>query len=146
MVTLSDAFPSKYLKAADLAGGPVIATIKLADLEKIKGFDGKETAKVVVYFLKKLKPLILNRTNFEAIGDICGSFDSDDFGGTKVEVFTQKVSGPNGIVDGVRVRPSGQMDLIPEPKPKKKATAKSDTAEKPSLAAELDDEIPDLAS
>jgi hypothetical protein len=53
MVTLSDAFPSKYLKAADLAGGPVVATIKLAELEKIKGFDGKETAKVVVYFFEK---------------------------------------------------------------------------------------------
>jgi hypothetical protein len=56
MVTLSDAFPSKYLKAADLAGGPAVATIKLAELEKIKGFDGKETAKVVVYFSKRLKP------------------------------------------------------------------------------------------
>jgi hypothetical protein len=95
-----------------------------------------------VYFSKKLKPLILNRTNFEAIGDICGSFDSDDFGGTKVEVFAQKVSGPNGIVDGVRVRPPGQMELVPEPKPKKKTAAKSETAEKPSLADELDDEIP----
>jgi hypothetical protein len=147
MVTLSDAFPSKYLKAADLAGGPVVATIKLAELEKIKSFDGKEAAKVVVYFSKKLKPLILNRTNFEAIGDICGSFDSDDFGGTKIEVFAQKVSGPNGIVDGVRVRPPGQMGLLPEPKPKKKTTAaKSDTAEKPSLAAELDDEIPSFGA
>jgi hypothetical protein len=140
MVTLNDAFPSKYLKAADLAGGPVVAIIKLADLEKIKGFDGRETARVVAYFSKKLKPLILNRTNFEAIGDICGSFDSDDFGGTKIELFVQKVSGPNGIVDGVRVRPPGQMELIPEPK--KKKPVKSNSAERPSLAEELDDDIP----
>jgi hypothetical protein len=89
MVTLSDAFPSKYLKAADLAGGPVVAIIKLAVLEKINGFDRTETAKVIVYFTKKLKPLILNRTNFEAIGDICGSYDSDDFPGTKIELFSQ---------------------------------------------------------
>jgi hypothetical protein len=140
MVTLSDAFPSKYLKAADLKDGPVVATIKLAELEKIKGFDGKEAAKVVVYLAKKLKPLILNRTNFEAIGDICGSFHSDDFGGTKIELFAQKVSGPNGIVDGVRIRPPRQMELVPEPK--KKKPAKGDSAERPSLAAELDDEIP----
>jgi hypothetical protein len=141
MVTLNDAFPSKYLKATDLVG-PVVALIKVAELEKIKGFDGKETAKVVVYFSKKLKPLILNRTNFEAIGDICGSFDSDDFGGTRIELFTQKVSGPNGIVDGVRVRPPGQMELIPEHK--KKKPVKSDSAEKPSLAEEMDDGIPDF--
>jgi hypothetical protein len=140
MVTLSDAFPSKYLKAADLAGGPVVAIIKLAVLEKIKGFDRTETAKVIVYFTKKLKPLILNRTNFEAIGDICGSYDSDDFPGTKIELFSQKVSGPNGVTDGVRIRPPGQMELVPEPK--KKKPAKSDSAERPSLADELDDEIP----
>lgn len=140
MVTLSDAFPSKYLKATDLADGPVVAIIKVAELEKIKGFDGKEAAKVVVYFSKKLKPLILNRTNFEAIGDICGSFDSDDFGGTKIELFKQKVSGPNGIVDGVRIRPPEQTEMMPEPK--KKKPAKSNSAEKPSLADEMDDEIP----
>lgn len=130
MVTLNDAFPSKYLKPADLADGPVVATVKLAELEKIRGFDGKETAKVIVYFTKKLKPLILNRTNFEAIGDICGSFESEDFPGTKIELFVQKVSGPNGIVDGVRVRPPGAVE-----KPKKAAKGSD---EKP----DYDDEIP----
>jgi hypothetical protein len=137
MVTLNDAFPSKYLKAADLADGPVVATIKLAELEKVKGFDGKETPKVVVYFAKKLKPLILNRTNFEAICDICGSYDSEDFPGTKAEVFAQKVSGPNGIVDGVRIRAPGAGE-----KPKKKV-AKSGNAENPGDG--MDDDIPDLA-
>jgi hypothetical protein len=101
----------------------------------VKGFDGKETAKVIVYFTKKLKPLILNRTNFESVGDICGSFESDDFPGTKIELFAQKVSGPNGIVDGVRVRPPGAVE-----KPKK--AAKSGSVEKQSLADEPDDEIP----
>jgi hypothetical protein len=64
MVTLSEAFPSKYLKATDLEDGLAVATIKLAELEKIKGYDGKEQAKVVVYFAKKFKPLILNRTQW----------------------------------------------------------------------------------
>jgi len=70
MVTASDAFPSKYLKATDLNDGPAVVTIKLAELERIKGFDGKEQPKVVVYFAKKYKPLILNRTNFDAITEV----------------------------------------------------------------------------
>jgi hypothetical protein len=139
MVTLNDAFPSKYLKAADLADGPVVATIKLAELEKLKGFDGKERSQVVLYFAKKLKPLPLNRTNFESVMDISGADDSEGFPGTKIEVFSQKVSGPNGITDGVRIRPPGAME-----KPKK--PAKSDDAKKPTLAEEMNDEIPDLAS
>jgi len=137
MVTLNVAFPARFLKAADLADGPAVATIKLAELEKVKGFDGKEAAKVIVYFTKKLKPLILNRTNFEAVGDICGSFESDDFPGTKIELFAQKVSGPNGIVDGVRVRAPGAAE-----KPKK--AAKGVDSKKLSLADEMDDAVPDF--
>jgi len=44
MVTLSEAFPSKYLKATDLEDGVAVATLSVADLEKIKGYDGKEQA------------------------------------------------------------------------------------------------------
>src|SRR5262249_47296553 len=85
MVTASDAFPSKYLKATDLSDGPAVVTIKLAELERIKGFDGKEQPKVVVYFAKKYKPLILNRTNFDAITDIADSGETDDWVGTRIE-------------------------------------------------------------
>jgi predicted nucleic acid-binding Zn ribbon protein len=50
MVTRADvpAYAGKYLKAADLAG-PTIATIKVAALEELKGFDGKVDQKVVLY-------------------------------------------------------------------------------------------------
>jgi hypothetical protein len=99
---LSEAFPSKFLKAVDVPK-PTVATIKLAEAENIKGLDGKEQRKCVLYFAKKLKPLPLNRVNFESIMDI-GSDDSNDFPGTKIELFTMKVQGPNGITDGVRIR------------------------------------------
>src|SRR5271169_3429736 len=127
MVTLSDAFPSKFLKATDLPE-PVVATIKVVALENIKGFDGKEQPKVVLYFAKRLKPLPLNRTNFESVGDICGGFDSDDFPGTKIELYRSKTSMNGKVLDCVRVRPPGE--LAPE-KPKR---PKSGNAEKPSLA------------
>ena len=116
MVTLNDAFPSKYLKATDLAE-PVIATIKLAELEKIrKASTAKKCTKVVCYFAKKLKPLPLNRTNFESVGDICGSYDSDDFPGTKIELYATKTSMNGKVMDCVRIRAPGAME-----KPKKAA-------------------------
>ena len=43
-------FPSKYLKAADLKGKACVATIESAPYETLKGLDGKETQKIVLYF------------------------------------------------------------------------------------------------
>jgi hypothetical protein len=125
MVTASEAFPSKYLKAADLNDGPAIVTIKLAELEWIKGFDGKEQPKVVVYFAKKHKPLILNRTNFDAITDIADSGETDDWVGTRIELFTMPVTFNGKTADGVRVRKPGA-----EQKPKK-VVAKDDDDKPP---------------
>jgi hypothetical protein len=99
----SEAFSSRYLKAVDVPE-PVAATIKAAPDEIIKGLDGKEQKKVVIYFAKKLKPLPLNKVNFESLVEISGSDDSADFPGTKVEVFSQRVQGPSGMTDGVRIR------------------------------------------
>jgi hypothetical protein len=130
MVTLSEAFPSKYLKATDLNDGVTVATIKLAVLEPVKGFDGKDTPKVIVFFSKALKPLILNRTNFESIGDIAGSFETDDWGGVKIGLYKTPVSFNGKTSDGIRIRKPS------EPRPKKAAA--KDVDAKP----DYNDEIP----
>jgi hypothetical protein len=138
MVTLNEAFPSKYLKAADLPE-PVVATIKLVTQEKIKGFDGEMQDKVIVSFARGLKPLILNRSNFEAIGDIAGSFETEDWTGTKIEIYATPVSFKGKTTNGVRVREPGAEQKKPaKAKPKMSADA-SDT--KP----ELNDELPPFA-
>ena len=125
MVTMSEAFPSKYLKASDLADGPVVAAVKVAALEQIKGFNGQETTKPVLYFAKKLKPLPLNRTNFESVMDICGSDDSDNFPGTKIELYASKTSMNGRVMDCVRIRAPGAGE-----KPKK-AVVKDDDEKPP---------------
>jgi hypothetical protein len=135
MVTMADAFPSKYLKASDLEDGTALATIKLAALEQIKGFDGKPANKVVVYFARTFKPLVCNRTNYESISDIAGSDETDDWAGTKVELFVVPVSFNNKTTDGVRVRKPGVGE-------KKKATPKPGTGPKPSIEDDMDDAIP----
>ena len=131
MVTLSDAFPSRFLKVTDLTDGPAVAAIKLAELEKIKGFDGKEQPKVVVYFARKYKPLILNRTNFDSITDIADSGETEDWPGTKIDLFRIPVTFNGKTADGIRVRKPGA-----EQKPKKAAVPVVES--KP----DYDDEIP----
>jgi hypothetical protein len=92
MVSKNEVFPSKYLKAGDLGDKPAIATIKVAALESIKGFDGQQQSKVVCYFAKHFKPLPLNRTNFDSIMDTAGSDETDDWAGTKIELYPTETS------------------------------------------------------
>jgi hypothetical protein len=130
MVSYAEAFPSKYTKHSDLPK-PVVVTIKLAELEHIKGLNGEQQSKVVVYFARTLKPLILNRTNYEAIMDIAGTDQTDEWGGVKIELYATKVSMQGKMVDAVRVRAPGAQD-----KPLKAAV--KDAGAKP----EYEDEVP----
>ena len=73
----NEAFPSKFLKAADI-NEDVTATISSVEWEEV-GQD--KTTKSVLYFRGKLKPLILNGTNWDKIVEVTGEDDSDELGG-----------------------------------------------------------------
>lgn len=122
----SDIFPSKYLRAADLDGREPIVTISKAVLETL----GDER-KVVVYFTGKEKGLVLNKTNFNAIEEISGEDDTDNWGGTKVKLFTAKVEFQGKRVPAVR---------IDSPSDHKRATA--ERAARDVEPANPDDEDP----
>jgi hypothetical protein len=91
-----------------------MATIKVTALETLKGFDGADTQKVVLYFAHKHKPLPLNRTNYDSVADIAGTDETDDWPGTKVELFVNRETVKGKLTDCVRIRKSGV-----KPKPKK---------------------------
>jgi hypothetical protein len=111
----SDAYPSKFLKSADVKAKHLIATISYVAMETI-GQDKKE--KPVIY-LETGKPVVCNRTNFEAIEDAFG--DSDDWAGKKIKIFCAPTSYQGKRVDGIRVEP---------------------IAPKPALKNDLNDEVP----
>ena len=111
----NDAYPSKYLKSADVKAKHMIATISYVTMESV-GQDKKE--KPVIY-LETGKPIVCNRTNFEAIEDAFG--DSDDWPGKKIKIFCAPTTYQGKRVDGIRVEP---------------------IVAKPSLKDDLDDEIP----
>src|SRR5262249_8565103 len=110
----SDAYPSKYLKSADVKAKHMIATISCVAMEAV-GQDKKE--KPVIY-LETGKPIVCNRTNFEAIEDAFG--DSDDWAGKKIKIFGARTRYKGKRLDGIRVEP---------------------IVTKPPLKDDLDDEI-----
>ena len=60
-MTREEAFPSKYLKAADLKGKAYVATIESAPYETLKSLDGKETQKIVLHFKNAEKVAAVER-------------------------------------------------------------------------------------
>jgi hypothetical protein len=138
MATREQAFPTRFLKAADLGGKPAVVTIKEAAQEKLKNGNGEEETKTVLYFQKGKKALVLNLTNWTKIADVTGEDDSDNWPGHRIEVFPTTTEMKGKEVDCIRVRKPGQGEL-----PIKKKTAPPPMPEpKPPLADELDDEIP----
>jgi hypothetical protein len=103
----SDIFQSKFLKSADVKAKPLVAVISYCAFESV-GQDKKE--KPVIYF-ESGKPIVCNRTNFEAIEDAFG--DSDNWPGHKVKIYCAPTTFQGRRVDGVRVEP-----IVPKPAPK----------------------------
>jgi hypothetical protein len=100
----SDIFQSKFLKSADVKAKPLVAVISYCAFESV-GQDKKE--KPVIYF-ESGKPVVCNRTNFEAIEDAFG--DSDNWPGHKVKVYCAPTTFQGKRVDGIRVEP-----IVPKP-------------------------------
>jgi hypothetical protein len=103
MVSKNDVFPSKYLKPSDLKNGPEVGKINVAALEDLKDFSGGLAKKLVIYFQRKLKPLILNRTNWDSLADLHGD-ESDDWAGCEIELYATTVLVNGQEKDTVRIR------------------------------------------
>jgi hypothetical protein len=138
MTTRDQAFPSKYLKEADLKGRPVTLEITAAPDETLTGYDGKRQVKTVLYFKNTKKKLPLNRTNWNAVADVTGEEDSDSWSGHKVELYPSTTEMNGKVVPCIRIRtPAVRQVATPPP------LAKTDAAAARSDAAgDLEDEIP----
>lgn len=84
--TVSQMFPSKYLKAEDLSGKSYSLTVVSASVEKLRQFDGSQAWKVVLAFDKAQKLLILNKTQCKALADITGSERFETWPGVTVKL------------------------------------------------------------
>jgi len=77
-------FPSKYLSVTDLANRPVAATIKSVSAENVGPAEAAELKLVVRFEEPDVKPLVCNLTRAEAIAELAGSEDTDNWVGTRI--------------------------------------------------------------
>ncbi len=116
-MNISEAFPSNYLKPADLNGEPCPLTIRTCAMEELGQGNDKES-KPVLYFDGVQKGLVLNKTNATNIAKVYGD-DTGNWTGKDIQVFPTTTEFKGETVDAIRVRvvPEAQPEKQPEPQP-----------------------------
>jgi hypothetical protein len=134
MMRVSAAFPSKYLKAADLNNKNMIVKMSHVEMETI---NETEDDKPVLYFEGLEKGLVLNKTNSTKIAGAYGD-EMDDWKGQEIVLFPAMVDFKGDTVEAIRVR-------APQPKdrPRKAdpiSSARSDFPGDRTIKRDLNDE------
>ena len=99
---IGSAFPSKYIKAADLQGREIKKNIAKVAIEDVGGADNPED-KPVLYLVGTTKGIVLNRTNAMAIAAKYGD-DTDDWADKEVVVYPDQTLFQGRMVDCIRIR------------------------------------------
>lgn len=103
-----DVFKGSFLKADDLAGRTVKVTIENVTMEDIG-----DDRRAVAHFVGKDKGLVLNKTNWNTLEEVCDSKDSDDWEGYTVTLYVAKVDYQGKRVPAIRV--SDQPGTVTRP-------------------------------
>ena len=112
---ITAAFPSKYLKSADLNGNEVTCTISRVEVENVGG-QGDEEEKPVLYLTGKTKGVVLNRTNAMTIAGKYGE-DTDGWVTKPVVIYPDQVMFQSRMVDCIRMRVPAAMAVDPSEVP-----------------------------
>jgi len=132
---MSEEFPSKYLKAADLQGREIRLTMANVEREKI-GDDFKP----VLYFKGKEKGVVLNKTNAGTISEAYGD-DTEDWFDQPIILFSVMVDFQGKVGPAIRCRIPTAKDNRPKADPISSGTADFPGDRKRAVDRELDDDI-----
>ena len=133
MPNILDAFPSKYLKAADLDGREIRVTMERIEMETI-GDDEKP----VLYFKGKNKGVVLNKTNSNNIGMVYG-FDYDFWPGQPVVLYESMTDFQGKTTPCIRIKTPPRKGAVAA---KAKLTPPKWTPSKEYIAAQAESENP----
>jgi len=92
--TVSELYPRQWLRADDLGGKAHDVTIRRADVETLRQFDGTQAPRAVVTFEGARMRLILNKTQCKALAEVTGSGRFADWAGHRVTLAPG--TAPNG--------------------------------------------------
>ena len=96
---INAAFPSDFIKAADLQGREVTVTMASVELKDV----GSGEMKPTLYFAGKEKGLVLNKTNANAISQMYGD-QTEAWNGRQVTLFPTQTDFQGKIVPCIRVK------------------------------------------
>lgn len=128
---LAELLPSSYLKKEDF---PTPALLTIDRLERVNVAQEGQPAeyKWALHFLELERPLVLNSTNIQTLGAICGD-DTDAWPGRKVVAYHDpSVSFGGKLVGGIRLR-------APKQQAQQQAAAAPASA---AAMADLEDDLP----
>jgi hypothetical protein len=97
---ISDAFPSKYIKADDIGHHRLNVTVRIVTIEDI----ADKEFKPVMYFMGKDKGMVINKTNAGICAAVWGD-ETDHWQGKALELFAQPVMFQGRQVMGLAVSP-----------------------------------------
>jgi hypothetical protein len=97
-MNINEAFPSKYLSAADLQGRP--ATVRMGEVNR-EVLDREE--KLILSLQGKKKQMVLNKTNAMAIAELHGA-ETNDWYDKVIEIYATEVEFQGRMTDAIRVR------------------------------------------
>jgi len=126
---INAAFPSKYLKAADLNGAAVTVTIERVAIEELGAKDQPKEQKLVIYFKGKEKGMVLNKTNAFEVARIANSSDTEDWDGVVIRLLAREVEYQGKVTMGLRVGPVPRTPVkkaTPPPPPVEDASIEQD--------------------
>lgn len=100
-MNIDDAFPSKYMKAADLPEEVLLPVV----IEKItmEEIGRNKDIKPVIHFKDQDKSFVCNKTNANTIAKITGSRDTDEWLGKTIRLYRTEVQFGDEMVESIRV-------------------------------------------
>lgn len=104
--SVSQMFPSKWLRAADL---PRVVTVKIAsvDVQEMRQVDGSKAWKALIGFENKEKKLICNKTQAEALARLTGSEQFAEWIGHTVRLAPATAHNGRPTIAILAVEPAG---------------------------------------
>lgn len=98
-MNIDQAFPTKFLSAADLQGRDITVTINAVQIEDV----GTGDTKPVVYFQGAQKGLVLNKTNAHRIAEMYGK-ETEGWRGQSITLYPSETDYQGKTVPCIRIR------------------------------------------
>ena len=108
-MNINDAYPSKYIKEADLQGKPRVLTVARVSVESLDQSSGE--TKPVVYFQSTQKGLVLNITNKNVFVLLYGA-ETNNWTGRQIELYPSQTDFRGDVVPCIRCRAPGATGAL----------------------------------